>query len=72
MWAYGLREQELRVKDRDELGKMTVRIRFGEQIPAPRAQLEKLNMATSNEKALNHVVHFKALIKSERSSSWPK
>ena len=72
MRAQGLTEQELRVKCRGELGKMAARIRSGEQIPAPRVQLEKLYVPASNEKALNHVAHLKALIKSKRSSSWPK
>jgi len=72
MRAQGLTEQELRVKCRGELVKMAARIRSGEQIPAPRVQLEKLYVPASNEKALNHVAHLKALIKSNRSSSWPK
>ena len=72
MRAQGLTEQELRVKCRGELGKMAARIRSGEQIPAPLVQLEKLYVPASNEKALNHVAHLKALIKSKRSSSLPK
>ena len=72
MRAQGLTEQELRVKCRGELGKMAARIRSGEQIPAPRVQLEKLYVPASNEKALNHMAHLKALIKSKRNSSWPK
>ncbi|WP_313384890.1 hypothetical protein [Pantoea sp.] len=48
MHAQGLTEQELRVKCRGELGKMAARIRSGEQIPAPRVQLEKLYVPASN------------------------
>ena len=67
-----MRAQELRVKCRGELRKMAARIHSGEQIPAPRVQLEKFYVPASNEKALNHVAHLRALIKSKRSSSWPK
>ncbi|QZY95984.1 replication protein P [Pantoea dispersa] len=70
--AQGLTEQELRVKCRGELGKMATRIRSGEQIPAPRVQLEKLYMPAINEKALIHVARMKALIKSKSSFSWLK
>jgi len=57
MRPQGLTKQELRVKCRGELGKIAARIRSGEQIPAPRVQLEKLYVPTSNKKALNHVAH---------------
>ena len=57
------------MKCRGELGRMAARIRSGEQIPAPLVQLEKLYVPASNEKALNHVAHLKALIKSKKSFS---
>ncbi|MHB2054669.1 replication protein P [Pantoea dispersa] len=72
MRVQGLTEQELRVKCRGELRKMAARIQSGEQIPAPRVQLVKLYVPANIEKALNHVAHLKALIKSKRNSSWPK
>jgi hypothetical protein len=72
MRAQGLSEQELRLKCRSELRKMAARIQTGEHIPLPRPQVEKLYVPASHEKALSHVAHLKALIKSKRSSAWPK
>ncbi|MGJ0194557.1 replication protein P [Pantoea sp. RRHST58] len=72
MRAQGLTEQELRLKCRSELRKMATRIRSGDLVPPPRPQVEKLYVPASNERALNHVSHLKALIKSKRNSSWPK
>ncbi len=60
------------MKCRGEQGKMAARIRSGEQIPTPLVQLEKLYVPASNEKAQNYVARMKALIKSKRSSAWPK
>lgn len=72
MRVQGLTEQELRVKCRSELRKIAMRIHFGEQIPPPRAQLEKLYVPASSETAQGHVARMKALIRSKRSSAWPK
>lgn len=55
MRANNLSEAELRAKCRAEIRKMSSRIESGEEIPPPRAQLEKLYMPTANEKALDHL-----------------
>ena len=63
MRAQGLTEQELRVKCRGELRKMAARIRSGEQIPAPRVQLEKLYVPASTERAKDHIGRMRLLLK---------
>ncbi|WP_312839309.1 replication protein P [Pantoea piersonii] len=68
MRAQGLSEPELRIKCRGELRKMAARIEAGEQIPPPRAQLEKLHMPVSNEKAMDNVARLKALLKKGKAS----
>ncbi len=66
MRANNLTEPELRAKCRAELRKMASRIESGEEIPPPRAQLEKLYMPTASEKALDNVARLKALVRKGR------
>ena len=68
MRANNLSESELRAKCRAELRKMASRIESGEEIPPPRAQLEKLYMPTASEKALDNVARLKALVRKGRAS----
>lgn len=63
MRAQGLTEQELSMKCRSELRKMAARIQSGELIPPPRAQVEKLYVPASTERALAHIRQLKALLK---------
>ena len=63
MRAQGLSEQELRLKCRRELQRMAMRIQSDEQISPPRAQVEKLYLPVSNERALAHIGKMKALFK---------
>lgn len=66
MRANNLSESELRAKCRAELRKMSSRIESGEEIPPPRAQLEKLYMPTASEKAVDYVARLKALVRKGR------
>ena len=68
MRANNLSESELRAKCRAELRKMASRIESGEEIPPPRAQLEKLYMPTASEKALDNIARLKALVRKGRAS----
>lgn len=63
MRAQGLTEQELSMKCRSELRKMAARIQSGELIPPPRAQVEKLYVPASTERAVAHIRQLKALLK---------
>ena len=60
------------MKCRGELRKMAVRIRSGEPIPAPCAQLEKHYVPAINDKALAGMARMKALIYSKRRSPQAK
>lgn len=58
-----LSETELRKACKKELEKMSRRIREGESIPMPRAQLEKNYDPVSPERARAHISRLKMLLK---------
>ncbi|WP_430438615.1 replication protein P [Pantoea eucalypti] len=60
MTSHNLSEAELGRACRSELEKMSRRIREGESIPPPRAQLEKIYVPVSPERAIVHIDGFKS------------
>lgn len=63
MTSHNLSEGELRKACEKELEKMSRRIREGESIPPPRAQLEKIYVPVSPERAKAHISQLKMLLK---------
>jgi len=63
MTSHNLSEGELRKACEKELEKMSRRIREGESIPPPRAQLEKFYVPVSPERARAHISRLKMLLK---------
>lgn len=63
MTSHSLSEAELRKACEKELEKMSRRIREGESIPPPRAQLEKIYVPVSPERARAHINQLKRLVK---------
>lgn len=63
MKSGNLSESELRKACEKELEKMSLRIREGELIPPPRAQLEKIYVPVSPERARAHINQLKMLVK---------
>jgi len=63
MKSDNLSEAELRKACCKELEKMSCRIRNGDSIPQPRAQLEKIYTPASTEKARAHIIRIKMLLK---------
>ncbi|WHQ73462.1 replication protein P [Pantoea sp. Lij88] len=63
MTSHNLSESELRKACEKELEKMSRRIREGESIPPPRAQLEKIYEPVSPERARAHISRLKMLLK---------
>lgn len=63
MTSHNLSEGELRKACEKELEKMSRRIREGEAIPPPRAQLEKIYVPVSPERARAHISRLKMLLK---------
>lgn len=63
MTSHNLSEGELRKACEKELEKMSRRIREGESIPPPRAQLEKIYVPVSPERARAHISRLKMLLK---------
>ncbi|RNA76577.1 hypothetical protein EBO33_13190 [[Curtobacterium] plantarum] len=63
MTSHNLSEGELRKVCEKELEKMSRRIREGESIPPPRAQLEKIYVPVSPERARAHINQLKMRLK---------
>lgn len=64
----GLSELELRKRCVKELSTMSKKIEAGEPILAPVAQIQKLHIPVSNEKALDHIAEIKAKLNAARKS----
>lgn len=63
MTSHNLSEAELRKACEKELEKMSRRIREGESIPPPRAQVEKIYVPVSPERARAHINQLKMRLK---------
>ncbi|MDR7875793.1 replication protein P [Yersinia mollaretii] len=64
----GLSEPELRKRCVKELSTMSKKIEAGEPILAPVAQIQKLHIPVSNEKALDHIAELRAKLNMTRKS----